>query len=182
MALDKLIAFLVVYSLSNTPLNGVQEIKKKPFPVAYSKVISSKASLGNTLEEQAEAYYAKEIVYSETKLVINPENALGKPDDKYAEIKPGGELTLKMEKPFSALKFGGIGGRVVTKDDCEYAVAVLVPTEERQGKIEYAWRWLLPSSIPGGIYNPTDGQVKVEEIKIMNNDTKDLHIDGIIGY
>jgi hypothetical protein len=58
----------------------------------------------------------------------------------------------------------------------------LVPTEEKKGKIEYAWRWLLPSSIPGGLYNPTAGQVKVEELKIMNNYTKDLYVDAIIGY
>jgi hypothetical protein len=139
------------------------------------------------LEENIQGHYARQIIGTETHDVINPEYALGKPDQNYALIKPGGELALKMEKPFSVMKFGGIGGRTssgtISEKECDYAVAVLVPTEEGKDKTEYAWRWLPPSSVPGGLYMVTGGQVKVDALKIINNAKDlDLGIDFVVGY
>jgi hypothetical protein len=105
MVLEKIVTFTLLYSLTPTPLLSSNDFNKKFFEfITNNKVIVGKAFLSNPLEEQVEECYAKEVIYSESKNVINPENTLGKPDTKYAEIKPRGRTNSKNGATFFSAK------------------------------------------------------------------------------
>jgi len=118
--------------------------------------------------QEANEFYVKEIISSN--LVNNPHYALGKQDDKYAEIMPGGELVLKMEKPFLPQEQYN-DGKIIAKDG-EYSVAALV---------QDAWREIFPGVVPGGFKIPKSGQVQVDTLKILNIGNERVYIDSIVG-
>jgi len=202
MVLSKLICFALVYSLGNSPAygaNGLEAMMNSPGE--HQKIASNLKVNPNfelqTLERQLAEIYAREIVDDESKLYIRPQNALGKPDQKYAEILPGGELTVKMEKPFSPMTFY-IDGRVVVNEEAgqqEYSLAVFAPmlqtetfdnivTDEVDIRktIAYAWREVIPGLVPGGFDLPFAPQIHVDTLKIINTGKEKLYLDAIIGY
>ncbi|KYK26303.1 hypothetical protein AYK26_05335 [Euryarchaeota archaeon SM23-78] len=192
MILEKIITFTVMYSLTSTPA-AAANLSKKDVHAFSQSGIQEKVHINE--------HYADRLVATGMNKLKNPIGALGKPDAKlgsdkgYALIPPGEEIILIMEKPFSALRFGGINGRVITNGDCNYEVGYEVLTEGPDGKPVNVWRWALPTNVPGGIYiqvmpaNPekpgSDGDfesVKIKKIKIRNIDTKPLYLDAVINY
>lgn len=153
-------------------------MKRRKF-LLYSSV--GLISLATNLEQllasaqNTNKMYAKEVVDYES--VVNPKNALSKSDKEYAEILPhGGELTLKMEKPFPPLAFYN-HGQVIAKPGVNYSLAALIPVEDT-----YAWREIIPGLVPSGFKIPKDDLTIVDTIRIKNIDKKALYIDAVVGY
>ena len=194
MVLDKIITFFLLYSISVTPAVGFKQNKKSPYEVWAYNTIMKKASFGNNLEQQIKESYAKEIVHPGTDGVANPDSALGKPDDKYALIIPGGELTLKMAKPFPSMQAYN-DGRVIARDDSgEFSLAALVPvlstdpeygvimSQSAQGLLQPVWREIIPGLVPGGFQVPPAAQSLVDTLKIKNVSKQNVYIDAVISY
>lgn len=176
--------FTLAFLLSNTPLYADASLEKlvnlqSAQQKRYGQVIAQKVDYNaptKIIETNANKFYAKEYFNPGTNLVINPEYVMGKPDNKYSEILPNGELTVIMEKPFSKLMFYA-EGRIVSKNESDYSVAALVHMEG-----EEAWRELVPTAIPGALDIPHDAQTLVNTIKIKNTGSEPIHIDAVIGY
>jgi hypothetical protein len=209
MVISKIISFSLIYLLSNTPLHGISSLEAKINSIKEQQKIGNQLKFTpnpdiKTIEQQRSEFYAKEIVYPGSDLVVNPDDVLGSPDNKYAKIMPGGELIVKMEKPFSPLAFYN-DGRLVVKGEAEYSVSVLVPFQESElkndqvipGKAEFAWMEVIPGVVTGGfdlpfapqleplVYSSTREAVPglgVNTLRIKNLGAKPLSIDAVIGY
>lgn len=124
-------------------------------------------------------FYAREVL---DKLeVVSPENALGGPDGRFAEIRPGGELTVRME---SRIYFSDSAddGSVVTKDEARFGLAGLFRMSEEG---QEAWQPLHPGRGPGGFkFGPMMFPVtqSTDTIRIVNDDMKPVYLDAVIGY
>ena len=163
--------------------NGGVNMKRRDFMLYSLGLLSSATNLENLLAstQNKNNMYAKEVVDDWTKEVINPENALGNEDSKYAKILPGGELTLKMEQPFPPITFVN-DGIIAAKGDSMYSLAALVPMEyvdDKEG-IKYAWREIIPN-LTGGFKIPKSCQTLVDTIKIINPSEEPVYIDAVIG-
>jgi hypothetical protein len=113
--------------------------------------------------------------------VVAPENALGEADGRFAEIRPGGELTVLMG---SRLYYSESGddGAVVAKGDGRYGLAGLMQMDEEGAP---AWQPLLPGRSPGGFRLSTDmfaAPQTTDTIKIVNDDTRPVFIDAVVGF
>ncbi len=113
--------------------------------------------------------------------VADPENALGVPDGMFAEIRPGGEMTLEMEEPLVGLD-GSDDGRIVMRNGTAFGLAGLFPMDE-EGSL--AWQPLSPGSEPGGfnlgpLRDPTGRSTRT--IRIINDDDRPLFLDAVIGF
>ena len=144
----------------------------------YSSVglISLTTNLEQLLENtpNVNKMHAKKVVDSEN--VINSQNALSEPNKKYAEILPHGNLTLKMERPFSPLVFDN-SGHVIAKPGVNYSLAALIPVDDT-----YPWREIIPGVVPNSFKIPKDDLTIVDTIKIKNIDKRSLYIDAVVGY
>jgi hypothetical protein len=123
---------------------------------------------------------------------------LGAPDGHYAEIPPGGQLVLLMEKELYL--FPGIGGSpeggpsladsgsVVGKGGADIGLEVWSPWQDTQGKQHHAWMPVLLSttgfSIPViDMFSPFfKGNTGVNTVRITNLSTKSVFVDAVIGY
>jgi hypothetical protein len=202
MVLNKLVCFALVYSLSNSPAYGANGLEAMMNSPGEYQTISSNLRINpnpeiQILERQLGMSYAKKVIPEESKDVDGAGNALGEPDGRYAEILPGGELTVKMGKPFSPMAFYN-DGRVVVKEEAqnqEYSLAVLVPMIEAEvfddklidiasimKTVAYAWREIIPGLVPGGFDMPFAPQIPVDTLKIVNTGKEKLYLDAIIGY
>ena len=196
---EKIITFSLAFSLAAFPVMAVKNTEPKIALLNPTKVF---AQIHGT------EHYAQKVIYEETKNVEFAFNALGRPDGDtdpgaaYAIVHPGGEITLKMAKPFAAFKFYN-SGRIVAKEGCKCSIAALVPTKyvpalagpgekkrqkarrsQDQGQecVRYAWREILPGLVPGGFDIPQAGQVIVDTIKIKNIGSRPVYLDAVIGY
>jgi hypothetical protein len=145
-------------------------------------------------------FYALRVVSE--KDVQNAKDSLGAPDGRYAEILPGGQLVLQMEKGFCLFVLGSnqeegvemISGSVVGKGGADIGLEVWSPWQEREGKRYNGWVAVGLSakgfSIPidpglsydsKGISPPFIGNTGVDTIRITNLGTKSLFVDAIIG-
>jgi hypothetical protein len=209
MVISKIISFSLIYLLSNTPLCGASSLEANINSMKEQQKIGKPLKFTpnpdiKTIEQQRSEFYANEVMHPGSNLVVNPDDVLGSPDNKYAKIMPGGELIVKMEKPFSPLAFYN-DGRLVVKGEAEYSVSVLVPFQESElknyqvipSKAEFAWREVIPGIVTGGfdlpfapqleplVYSSTREAVPglgVNTLRIMNLGTKPLSIDAVIGY
>ena len=194
MVLDRIITFLLLYSLAATPTSGLSQKKSNPLEIRAYNTIMKKVSFGNTLEQQIKESYANEIVHPGTDRIVDPNNALGKPDEKYALITPHGELTLRMEKPFPAMQAYNDGRVVIKEGSGEFSLAALVPVLETdpeygvimsqsdQGLLKHVWREIVPGLINGGFQIPPSEQSLVDTLKIKNVSEKNVYIDAVISY
>ena len=173
MVLEKIVALYLATSLGGTPISAMSSPKEDVMNVNP-----------NIIQERIEPnqHYAREVIYEETKGVEFAHNALGRPDAKtdpgaaYAVIQPGGELTLKMDKPFAFYTFYD-SGRIIAKKGAKCSVVAFVPTEDT-----YAWREVLPGVVPGGIQIHQSAGVKVDIIKIKNIGNEPAYLDAVVGY
>ncbi len=196
MVISKVISFSLIYLLSNTPLYGASSLEAKINSMREQQKISKPLKISpneaKLIENQSGEFYAKEIVQPGTDYVVNPDNALGEPDNNYAEIMPDGELTIKMEKPFQPISWY-TDGRVVVKEEANYSLAAWVPIlstdpeypliygQDVQG-VKYVWREIIPGAVPGGFEIPGAPQSRIDTIKIKNLGQEAIYIDAIIGY
>lgn len=128
-------------------------------------------------------FYAQRVV-SEKK-VQNANDSLAAPDGRYAEILPGGELVLSMEKkiyPFTTLD----SGTVVGQGEADYGLEGWLPIQDALGKRGYGWIPLAVGESPGGFrFSPVEpyaGSPGLDMIRIINGGTKSLFVDAVIGY
>jgi len=136
-------------------------------------------------QEKAErpTYYAKNVVFENQ--VGNAAEALGKPDGRYAEIKPGGTLILFLE---AKIYPSGIldDGMVVCKEEGNYGLAGWLPTEVTDQGPQYAWVLLVrgrsPSSFRLTTLVPGEGSAGIDMIRITNDDSKSIFVDALVGY
>lgn len=129
-------------------------------------------------KDQAE-FYARQVL--DKVEVVSPESALGEPDGRFAEIRPGGELTVRME---SRIYYSDSAddGSVVTKGGASYGLAGLFRMSEEG---EEAWQALHPGRGPGGFkFGPMMFPVtqSTDTIRIVNDDTKPVYVDAVVGY
>ena len=113
--------------------------------------------------------------------VVSPENALDEPDGRFAEIRPGGEMTIRMA---SRIYYSDASddGTIVTKGDGKYGLAGLFRMTEEG---ESAWQPLPPGRTPGGFkFGPSMFPVaqSTDTIRIVNDDTRSVFVDAVIGY
>jgi hypothetical protein len=190
MVVDKIATFIMMYALTATPCQGLQQSQRNPYDLMTNNALASRLVLGNTLEEQVRANYAAQVVESETSknILESAYQALGEPDNKYVELNPGERLTLKMVRPFTIRNLGDIAGRIACMGG-EYSLAAPVrsisPDADKdyaaQGLKQSAWMMCIPSA-EGGFRLPIAPQVTIDEIKITNIGSGKLKIDAVIGY
>ena len=113
--------------------------------------------------------------------VVAPENALGEADGRFAEIRPGGEMTVLMA---SRIYYSDASddGSLVTKGDGKYGLAGLFQMTEEG---ESAWLPLPPGRTPGGFKFGTSMFTvaqSTDTIRIVNDDTRSVFVDAVIGY
>jgi hypothetical protein len=134
---------------------------------------------GDRIYEGQEEFYADKILDHIN--VVSPENALGKPDGRFAEIRPGGEMTLRMEQQIFYME-GSDDGAVVTKGSGQYGIAGLMQMSEER---EFAWQPLVPGRSPGGFKLSTDwfaAPQATDTIRIVNDDNRSVLVDAVVGF
>jgi len=126
-------------------------------------------------------FYARAVVRE--KKVQSAKDALGAPDDRYAEIPPGVQLGLIMEKKFVD------SGMVICKGEADYGLEGFFHIQDTQDERQnYAWIIihrdpLMPNRFlffPGSYIWYSDTGVNM--IRITNVGTKTLFVDAVIGY
>jgi hypothetical protein len=130
-------------------------------------------------QDKKDEFYARSVV--DKVEVVSPEEALGEPDGRFAEIRPGGELTVRMESRIYYSESSD-DGSVVTKGGASYGLAGLFRMDEEG---EDAWQPLHPGRGPGGFkFGPAMFPVaqSTDTIRIVNDDTKSVHVDAVVGY
>lgn len=139
-------------------------------------------------QEQGERLkiYVRSIVSQEN--VKNPGNVLGEPDGHFAEIAPGGQMTLLMERPILP-SLGFDDGFVVIKEESEYGLEGWFLVGGTLEDPQFAWMPLTPGESARGFrltYQSMDrtpaGSPGVKMIRIRNNGTKPLLLDAVVGY
>lgn len=128
---------------------------------------------------KTDEFYARDVV--DKVEVVSPDHALGEPDGLFAEIRPGGELTLRMESRIYYSESSD-DGSVVTKGGASYGLAGLFRMDEEG---EDAWQPLHPGRGPGGFkFGPAMFPVaqSTDTIRIVNDDTRPVYVDAVVGY
>jgi hypothetical protein len=124
-------------------------------------------------------FYANEVVDQVN--VLDAGNALGEPDGRYAEIRPGGEMTVRMPEPIR-YSDGSDDGRIVTKGGARYGLAGLFKMTEEG---ESAWQPLAPGGTAGGFKLGTSMfpvTQSTEALRIVNDDTRSVFVDAVFGF
>jgi hypothetical protein len=121
--------------------------------------------------------------------VQNPKDSLGAPDGRYAEILPGGQLVVFMEKKIYPFPFIGgnpeapgllDSGSVVGKGGADFSLEGWLPMQDTEDKQRCAWT-PLGLSVSGFCLLPTYC-MGMDMIRITNLGTKSLFVDAVIGY
>jgi hypothetical protein len=134
-------------------------------------------------KEERPAFHVKRVVFDNN--VENAQNAAGKPDGRYAEIKPGGTLVLFME---AKIYPSGIldDGLIICREEGNYGLAGWFLTETTDAGPQYAWMPLAkgrsPSSFRITTLVPGEGSAGIDMIRIMNDDSKSIFVDAVAGY
>jgi hypothetical protein len=120
--------------------------------------------------------------------VSNSKDALGAPDARHAEIRPGGQLVVFMPQKF--IDFGTLS----IKREADYRIEGLFHMQDTSdARQDYAWiavyeGYQFPGMWPGGfrfesgIINPFEGSAGVDTLRITNVGTDSLFVDAVIGY
>lgn len=130
------------------------------------------------VEGPAGEFYAKRVV---DHINVNaPENALGRPDGRFAEIKPGGDMIVLMDNVHNFLE-GADDGYVVVKAEGAYGLAGLFRMSEEGAP---AWLPLAPGSAPGRFklgtmrFSPVQS---TDSIRIVNDGDRPVYLDAVAG-
>jgi len=138
-------------------------------------------------KESRSEFYVSRVVSSEG--VKDAKEVLGKPDGRYAEIAPGGRMTLLMERPMlPSAVFDD--GTVVSTGETDFGLEGWFIAAEANQAAQYAWMPLFSGKSPGGfrvtsqdmIRGTPEGSPGVHLIRISNNGTKTLLLDAVVGY
>jgi hypothetical protein len=138
-------------------------------------------------QPQRPTFYSLQVVCE--KKVQNAKDSLGAPDGSYAEILPGGQLVVLMEKTFIDI------GTLVFKGEMDYGLEGWFHVQDTQDeRQDYAWitfwsgRYIPPGMWPGGFsFGPGQpglslyGGLGVDKIRITNGGAKSLFVDAVIG-
>jgi hypothetical protein len=124
-------------------------------------------------------FYALRIVCE--KGVQNAKDSLGAPEGRSAEILPGGQLIVFMEKNFID------SGTVVCKGEADYGLEGWFRIQETQDERQnYTWMIIQRESCNRFLFFPESyiwwGNTGVNMIRITNLGTKSLFVDAVIGY
>ena len=134
-------------------------------------------------------FYALRVVSG--KGVLNGKDAIGAPDGRYAEISPGGQLVLLMEKELEVFPVGdqdyGIGlaysGGIVAKGDTPALLEAWIPIRNAKGEESYSW---IPIGASSARYYDFGAWLKgierTAKIRITNIGTESLFVDAIVGW
>jgi hypothetical protein len=130
-------------------------------------------------QDERPRFYARRV--SDHVNVVDPQNALGEPDGRFAEVRPGGELTVVMSETIY-YSDASDDGAVVVKGSGSYGIAGLFRMNEEG---QSAWQPLAPGRTPGGFKFGTSMFNVVQStdtIKIANDDSRSLFVDAFVGY
>jgi hypothetical protein len=139
-------------------------------------------------QEQGERLkvYVRSVVFEEN--VKNSGKVLGEPDGRFAEIAPGGQMTLLMERPIVPSS-GFDDGFVVIKEESQYGLEGWFLVSGTPEDPQFAWMLLTPGASPRGfrltyhyMERTPEGSPGVKMIRIRNNGTKPLLLDAVVGY
>src|SRR4030042_3402858 len=139
---------------------------------------------GKALEQdqpERPKFYALSVVCD--KKVQHTKDSLGAPDGCFAEILPGGQLVVLMEKPFID------SGKVVCKGEADYGLEGFFHIQDTENeRQDYAWIIINRDPLMAnrflffpGTYIWFSG-TGVDKIRISNAGNKSLFVDAIIGY
>jgi hypothetical protein len=177
---------------------------KRPLPTAFLPLFSAALLmfLTNGYPEktigqespQRPKFYALEVV-SEKK-VEKAMDSLGEPDGRSAEILPGGQLIILMEKILSPSRIVGYGenqgctdsGSIVGKGEGDFGLEGRFTWKDAPGEVHYEWIRLGPTATgfclfppPGAHYSLEEGS-GVDVVKMTNTGTKPLFVDAVVGF
>lgn len=147
--------------------------------VGMAGLLALRAAYPGGRQEHRPGFYAQKVLDHIN--VVAAGNALGAPDGRVAEIRPGGEMTVHMEQPIYYLE-GQDDGAVVIKGDGQYGLAGLIKMSEEEN---FAWQPLVPGRSPGGFKLSTDPFVApqtTDTIRIVNDGTRPVFVDAVIGF
>jgi hypothetical protein len=132
-------------------------------------------------------FYAVQVISE--KGVRNAKDALGAPDGRSAEILPGGQLILLMEKELYVIPVAdqnyGVGlaysGAMVAKGETPALLEAWILIRNAKGEECYDW-----ISIGGGVPSPfyhgwPEGIARTNKVRITNVGTESLFVDAVIG-
>jgi len=114
--------------------------------------------------------------------VRNAESALGPPDGRFAELGPGAQIVLRMEKDFVDT------GEIFGKGEINYGLEGLFHVGEASSQPEtYAWMIIGRDSLRPlrFLFSPASslwGSTGVNTIRITNLGSESLLLDAVIGY
>jgi len=158
--------------------------------LAFGSVASAPngLSIQNQGQQEQRRFYAVRVVSE--KNVLNAKDALGPPDGRYAEILPGGQLVLLMEKELEVFPGGlqdyGVGlaysGAIVAKGETPGLLEAWIPIKNAKGEECYDW-----ISIGGGMPSPLyhgwpQGIARTNKVRITNVGTESLFVDAMVGF
>jgi hypothetical protein len=139
----------------------------------------STAPAGGAPQDGRAGFYGKQVV--DHIGVVDPGSAMGEPDGRFAEIRPGGEMTVLMAD-LIYYSDASDDGAVVAKGDGRYGLAGLFRMNEEG---QSAWQPLPAGRTPGGFKLGTSMFNVVQStdtLKIANDDTRSVFVDAVIGY
>jgi hypothetical protein len=123
-------------------------------------------------KDERPKFYALRVVSE--KNILNAKDSLGAPDGRYAEILPGGQLVLLMEKNFI------LSGTIVCKGEKDYALEGWFHMQDTQDeRPDYAWMII---SRDLNVFAFLPGYGGVDTVRITNLGNKSLFVDAVIGY
>lgn len=134
-------------------------------------------------QEDRPKFYATRVITEQG--VVNARDALGKPDSRYAEIAPGGQMVVLMEnRIYPSTTFDD--GIVFVKQEADYGLEGWFPESGSKKDPGFAWMPLIRGQSSGGFrvayVDALAGNAGVNMIRISNNDTKPILIDAVAGY
>ncbi len=135
-------------------------------------------------QQEKPRFYALRVVSE--KNVKNAKDSLGAPDGHYAEILPGGQLVLLMEKrlyvfPVGSQDYGGglaYNGVIVAKGETTSVFEGWLPINEAQGG---GHAWITIGQALTIYYILPEPIMRADLVRITNTGTESLFVDAIIG-
>ena len=144
-------------------------------------IIDNKGSFCQDNQEKTERpnFYAIQVACESN--VQKAKDSLGMPDSRYAEISPGGQLTLRMGKNFVD------SGLVVCKGEVDYRLEGWFQVQSTIDREQnYSWIIIQRESCNRFSFLPESyiwfGNTGVSVIRITNFGKKTLLVDAVVGY
>lgn len=143
------------------------------------------AARGQSDEERPKFYVDRVMSHKDVK---DPQNILGEPDGRFAEIAVGGQMELLMERPI--FPSGVDDGTVVCEGEANFGLEGWILAGGTEGTAQYAWMPLVRGmsaggfrlTSPAGMGGTPEGSPGVNRIRISNADSKPILVDAVIGY